>query len=154
MPQVSSSTAVVTDGSFSGFCVKRTPSARSRSYSALTSSTANDVRGLHLVQRGAVLDVEDADDCVVTSGGGATGVKKPPRKVQTVTISGAVPLESWTEVFRCFVGPAARLGLKSLQLGIAFKLVAQDGQPLDPDHPTLKAMREAARQLGVQILEE
>jgi len=64
-----------------------------------------------------------------------------------------VPLESWTDVFRCFVGPAARLGLKNLQLGISFKLVAQDDQPLDPDDPTLKAMREAARQLGIQIVE-
>ena len=43
LPHVSSSTAVVTVGISSGSCVNRTPSARSRSYSALTSSTANDV---------------------------------------------------------------------------------------------------------------
>jgi len=43
LPQVSSNTAVVTDGISSGSWVKRTPRARSRSYSALTSSTANDV---------------------------------------------------------------------------------------------------------------
>jgi hypothetical protein len=42
-PHVSSNTAVVTDSISSGSCVNRTPSARSRSYSALTSSTANDV---------------------------------------------------------------------------------------------------------------
>jgi hypothetical protein len=96
------------------------------------------------------------------SGDGAvTAVKKdseaasvPPGMVQSVSITGNVPLESWTEVFRCFVGPAARLGLKGMQLGIAFKLVTQDGQPLDPGNPTLKAMREAARQLGLQIEEQ
>jgi hypothetical protein len=42
-PHVSSNTAVVTDSISSGSCVNRTPSARSRSYSGLTSSTANDV---------------------------------------------------------------------------------------------------------------
>ena len=42
-PHVSSRTAVVTDGISSGSCVKRTPSARSRSHSAFTSSTANEV---------------------------------------------------------------------------------------------------------------
>jgi hypothetical protein len=43
LPHVSSRTAVVTGCISSGSCVKRTPSARSRSYSAFTSSTANDV---------------------------------------------------------------------------------------------------------------
>jgi hypothetical protein len=91
--------------------------------------------------------------------GASTGTAMPAmgtaaRGIQSIRISGTVPLESWVELFRCFVGPAARLGLKSLELGIAFKLVAPDGQPLDPDNPTLKAMREAARQLGIQIVED
>ena len=34
-----------------------------------------------------------------------------------------------------------------------FKLVAHDGQPLDPDHPTMKAMKEAANQLGLRFEE-
>lgn len=97
-------------------------------------------------------DVPDDDGTVVP--GKTPVVGKPPKTVQAVSLAGNVPLESWTEVFRCFVGPAARLGLKSLQLGIAFKFVAQDGQPLDPENPTLKAMREAARQLGIQIEED
>lgn len=105
---------------------------------------------------GALIREDDNEAAVLGGGGPATmsGVGKPATTVQTVTITGKVPLESWTEVFRCFVGPAARLGLKSMQLGISFKLVAQDDQPLDPDNPTLKAMREAARQLGVQFVEE
>ena len=47
LPQVSSSTAVVTPGPISaGSWVKRTPAALSRSYSARTSSTANEVNGM------------------------------------------------------------------------------------------------------------
>jgi hypothetical protein len=76
------------------------------------------------------------------------------KAVQTVCITGNVPVESWTELFRCFISPASRLSLKTLQLGIGFKLVTQDGHPLQPDNPTLKAMREAAKQLGLQIVEE
>jgi hypothetical protein len=41
--------------------------------------------------------------------------------------------------------------LKKLNLGIKFELVADDGTPLDPSHPTIKAMKEAARQLGLDI---
>jgi hypothetical protein len=92
----------------------------------------------------------------VQPGGGSVVplTKQPAKTVKAVSITGDVALESWTEVFRCFVGPAARLGLYIQQLGIAFKLLAHDGQPLDPDHPTLRAMREAAKQLGLQITED
>src|SRR5262249_36152962 len=92
------------------------------------------------------------DDALTVTDRGQVVAKT--KAVKCVSIAGTVPLESWTEVFRCFVGPAARLGLKPLELGIAFKLVAQDSQPLDPDHPTIKAMREAARQLGIEIVED
>jgi hypothetical protein len=102
-----------------------------------------------------VVDHEDVtDDDSTAKTDKEPVVVKTPKTVKSVSITGTVPLESWTEVFRCFVGPAARLGLKSLQLGVAFKFVAQDGQPLDPENPTLKAMREAARQLGLQIMED
>src|SRR5205823_6746811 len=77
-------------------------------------------------------------------GSGATSTTtttgKPAQTVKGVCIAGNVPLESWVELFRCFVNPASKLGLKALQLGVEFKLVAHDGQPLDPDHPTMKAM--------------
>ena len=45
LPQVSSNTAVVTGPIATGSWVKRTPSARSRSNSARTSSTPKDVNG-------------------------------------------------------------------------------------------------------------
>jgi hypothetical protein len=40
-----------------------------------------------------------------------------------------------------------------MKLGIAFRLEAQDGSPLNPDDPAIKAMREAAKQLGVDMVE-
>ena len=53
------------------------------------------------------------------------------------------------ELFRCFVGPAARMNLKRLHLGIHFEMEVPEGQALDPNDPALKAMKEAARQLGL-----
>jgi hypothetical protein len=69
-------------------------------------------------------------------------------------ITGEVPLDSWSDVFRSFVSPAARMGLKKLRLGIDFELVTQDDQPLDENVPALKAIKEAARQLGLKLAEE
>lgn len=91
-----------------------------------------------------------------TGGGSATAgtsTGKPSQAIQAMTIAGNVPMESWTDIFRCFVNPAAKLGLKSLLLGIDFRLTAQDGQLLPADHPAVKAMREAANQLGLRIEE-
>ena len=68
-----------------------------------------------------------------------------------ITIRGAVPLDSWPEIFRCFVGPAARMNLKRLNLGIHFELEASPDVPLAADHPSVKAIQEAARQLGLSV---
>ena len=71
--------------------------------------------------------------------------------VRKVRIEGTVPLESYNDLFRCFVAPAARMPLKHLKLGIHFVLEVPDNAPLDPNDPSLKAMREAARQLGLSL---
>lgn len=68
-----------------------------------------------------------------------------------IRIRGSVPLDSWADVFRCFVGPAARMNLKRLNLGINFEMEAGADAPLSPDHPSIKAMQEAARQLGLSL---
>jgi len=62
-----------------------------------------------------------------------------------------VPLDSWADIFRSFVNPAGRMNLKRLRLGIDFELETQDGQPLDENDPAFKAMKEAARQLGIDF---
>ena len=47
------------------------------------------------------------------------------------------------------------MNLKKLRLGIQFEMEASDGQELDPNDPSLKAMKEAAKQLGLKFnLEE
>ena len=79
-----------------------------------------------------------------------TTTEIPPRRsVRRFSVRGAVPVENYGELFRCFVGPAARMNLKRLHLGIQFEMEVPEGQELDPNDPALKAMKEAARQLGL-----
>jgi hypothetical protein len=76
------------------------------------------------------------------------------KKVRRISIKGNVALENWTEVFRCFILPASRMNPKRLRLGIDFELETSDNQPLDENHPTIKAMKESARQLRLDLDEE
>jgi hypothetical protein len=76
---------------------------------------------------------------------------KPIRKLR---IKGNIDLSNWADVFRSFVSPAARLGLKRLRLGIDFELEVLEDKPLDASDPAVKAMKESARQLGVDVEEE
>ena len=68
-----------------------------------------------------------------------------------ITIKGSVPAESWADVFRCFVSQGVRLIPKKLKLGIDFELLFADGQNVKADDPAVKAMEEAARQLGLEM---
>lgn len=69
--------------------------------------------------------------------------------VRRFVIRGDVPVENWSELFRCFVGPAARMNLKKLGLGVQFEMVLPEDRTLNENDPALKAMKEAARQLGL-----
>ncbi len=84
-----------------------------------------------------------------TSGTGT--VTKPGAKgtVRRFVVRGDVLVENWAELFRCFVGPAARMNLKKLGLGVQFEMVLPDDRRLSENDPALKAMKEAARQLGL-----
>ncbi len=91
---------------------------------------------------------------VVTTTGEASGTataEKPGAKgtVRRFVVRGDVPVENWGELFRCFVGPAARMNLKKLQLGVQFEMVLPEGRAMSENDPALKAMKEAARQLGL-----
>lgn len=76
------------------------------------------------------------------------------RKIRKFRISGTVPLESWSDIFRSFVLPTSKMGLKQQKLGINFEMLAGDQSAIDPNDPTFKAMQEAARQLGLHFEEE
>jgi len=75
--------------------------------------------------------------------------------VRRFVVRGDVPIENWGELFRCFVGPAARMNLKKLGLGVQFEMVFPEDRGLSENDPALKAMKEAARQLNLsfEILE-
>lgn len=74
--------------------------------------------------------------------------------VHRVVIKGEVPSESWSDVFRCFIGPAFRMKLAVVKLGISFELETNQDAPLNADDDNLKAMRESAKQLGLHIEEK
>ena len=84
-----------------------------------------------------------------TGDGTKSGEKE--RTVRRLLIRGKVPQESWADVFRSFVGPAARMHLKKLDLGIEFEMEL-GSEPLND--ATLKNMREAAKQLGLEFEEK
>lgn len=73
------------------------------------------------------------------------------RTVRRFVVEGEVPVESWGELFRCFVGPAVRMRLKKLGLGVRFEMALPDDGALSEDDAALKAMKEAARQLGIKL---
>ena len=73
------------------------------------------------------------------------------RTVQRFVVRGEVPAESWGELFRCFVAPAVRMNLKKLGLSVQFEMVLSEDGALTENDPTLKAMKEAARQLGLTL---
>ena len=89
-------------------------------------------------------------------GGGTTSDEEMSAKpmVRRFVVQGEVPVESWGELFRCFVGPAARMNLKKLGLAVKFEMTLPDNGALSEDAPALKAMKEAARQLGLKLLIE
>ncbi|MGO8928804.1 MAG: hypothetical protein ACLQU3_18205 [Limisphaerales bacterium] len=62
-----------------------------------------------------------------------------------------MPIESWAELFRCFVKPSNDLNPKKLKLGVDFELAFDNDQNVSPDSPAIRAMKEAARQLGLEI---
>jgi hypothetical protein len=72
-------------------------------------------------------------------------------KIKTIRISGDVPVENWADIFRCFISPSARMDLQQLKLGVEVVLIAKPKKPLDPDHPTVKALIESARELGLDL---
>lgn len=53
-----------------------------------------------------------------------------------------------------FINPAARKTPKRLCLRIDFAIETQDDQLFDENDPTFKAMKEGARQLGLELKEE
>jgi hypothetical protein len=73
------------------------------------------------------------------------------RQIKAIRISGDVPIENWPDLFRSFVSPSARMDLQQFKIRVEFVLIAKPEKPLDADHPTVKALVESARQLGLNL---
>ncbi len=85
------------------------------------------------------------------------GCRNPPRVPASDLGCPADPrdlLENWSDIFRCFVAPTAKMGLKRQSLGISFELEAADDTLIDPNNQEFKTIREAAQQLGLTLTEE
>lgn len=91
--------------------------------------------------------VTDAERNITTSSGPVP--RASTKKVRKFCIRGSVPLESYTELFRCFVNPSRGMNLKRLNLGVNFEMEAASDRPIDANDTNLKNMQEAARQLGL-----
>jgi len=81
-----------------------------------------------------------------------TTTTTPTTQISRITVKGNVSMENWSEIFRCFISPAARdMNLKKLRLGIDFEMDTQDGALMDESDPKVKAMEESARYLGLDF---
>jgi hypothetical protein len=71
------------------------------------------------------------------------------RRLHRVHVKGVVPVENWSDLFRSFISPSARLNLKRQALGVSFDFEFPDGSSATADDAAIKAMKEAASQLGL-----
>lgn len=74
-------------------------------------------------------------------------------KFKSITISGKVPLERYTELFNYFITPFAMSGNK-IDIEVSFKINSNTGSPIDESKQQYKSAKEAARQLGLGFEEE
>jgi len=79
-----------------------------------------------------------------------TGVSK---KFKSISISGNVPLERYTELFNYFITPFAMNGNK-IDIEVNFKIKSNTGSPIDESKQQYKSAKEAAKQLGLNFDEE
>lgn len=75
------------------------------------------------------------------------------KKFKSITVSGKVPLERYTELFNYFITPFAMSGNK-IDIEVSFKINSNTASPIDESKQQYKSAKEAARQLGLGFDEE
>lgn len=75
------------------------------------------------------------------------------KKFKSITVSGSVPLERYTELFNYFITPFAMSGNK-IEIEVNFKIKSNTGSPIDESKQQYKSAKEAAKQLGLSFDEE
>lgn len=79
--------------------------------------------------------------------------EKGAKQFKSITVSGSVPLERYTELFNYFITPFAMSG-NQIEIEVKFKIKATSVSPIDESKPQYKSAKEAARQLGLGFEEE
>lgn len=89
---------------------------------------------------------------------GDSGVDTPPpgpddieKIINSVTISGKVPLEQWTQLFASFIQPLSK---SNIDIEIKIKGKSTTLVPLSENSPEYKIVKESAKQLGLNFEEE
>lgn len=74
-----------------------------------------------------------------------------PRKIQSISISGKVPLEQYSQLFSSFIMPLAQ---NNIEIEIKIKGKSTALKPLTESSQEYKVVKESARQLGLDFSEE
>ena len=71
--------------------------------------------------------------------------------IRSITISGKVPIENWSQIFTSFINP-----LKGHKVEIDIKITAKstESNPMKENSPEVKIAKESAKQLGLDYKEE
>jgi predicted AAA+ superfamily ATPase len=79
--------------------------------------------------------------------------EKGVREFRSITISGSVALERYSELFNYFITPFAMNGNK-LEIQVSFKIGSTENSPLTESAQLYKNAKEAAKQLGLNLHED
>jgi hypothetical protein len=85
--------------------------------------------------------------------GGSNEENAYSKHFKSITVSGKVPLERYTELFNYFITPFAMNGNK-IDIEVNFKIKSSTGNPIDESKQQYKSAKEAAKQLGLHFEEE
>lgn len=77
----------------------------------------------------------------------------PVKQFKSLTISGKVPLENYTDLFSSFINPFVSIGNK-VDIEINFSIKSTQSSPIDESMQQFKNAKESASQLGLNFAEE
>ncbi len=75
------------------------------------------------------------------------------KRFKSITVSGKIPLERYTELFNYFITPFAMNGNK-IDIEVKFKIKSIESSPIDESKQQYKSAKEAAKQLNLNFDEE
>jgi hypothetical protein len=75
------------------------------------------------------------------------------KEFKSITISGNVPLERYSELFNYFITPFAMAGNK-IEIQVSFRIVSAENSPLTESMQQYKSAKEAAKQLSLDFRED